>query len=225
MRKIVTLTLLTMLAIVLIPTTTLGEFYATEVEGFNICNCDSNYCDPNPDNCDPDNIYCDPSEAEGPPDEEDPWLGRFVSLGTILNCNRYIEATMEKHFTNGEGPDIRVYEVGDIQSANNEPFDVYISSDGENWIPVASNKMNDPGKSYASIDIHPNSGCFQYIKVVDKSEQAGPTKVPGSDIDAIEAVFECTQSIPTLTEWGLIIFMTVILGIGVMMIICRKRMA
>jgi hypothetical protein len=31
-------------------------------------------------------------------------------------------------------------------------------------------------------------------------------------------------AIPTLTEWGIIIFMTVIMGIGVMMIMRKRRM-
>ena len=36
---------------------------------------------------------------------------------------------------------------------------------------------------------------------------------------------ECADPIPTLSEWGIIIFMTIIMGIGVLMIIRKRRRA
>ena len=88
-------TLLLIVSISLMPASSFGEFYAVDVEGFNICNCDSSECDPDPIQCHPENKYCIPSEAEGPP-----LSGLFVSLGTVYNNERYIIAAMEEWFTN-----------------------------------------------------------------------------------------------------------------------------
>ena len=187
-----------LLATVLIasmPALSFGEFYAAYVEGFNICNCDSSECDPDPAHCYPENKYCIPNEAEGPP-----LSGLFVSLGTAYNNERYIIAAMERWFTDGEGADIRIYEVGNLQGEINEPFDVYISSNGEDWIMVAESIKNDSGEIYASIDIEGNSDDYKYIKVVDKSTSLGySTKSPGSDIDAIEALYEGEEPTTTTT--------------------------
>ena len=150
--------------------------YAIKVRGFGICTANNN--------------YCDPSKAEGPPDETSPWTGHFVSLG---GRNGYIIATMSRRFTDGPGIDLRIYEVGRLQGGENEPFDVFISSDGTSWIQVADNIKNDPNKVYASIDIAPNTGNYLYIKVVDEStRRSTPKGTPGSDIDALEALWAAT---------------------------------
>ena len=147
--------------------------YAIKVTGFNICT--------------PNNNYCDPSKAEGPPDETTPWTGHFVSLG---GQGGYIIATMGKKFTNGPGIDLRIYEVGQLQGGEDEPFDVFISKDGITWIQVADDIKNDINKKYVSIDISPNTGNYLYIKIVDKSSRRStPRGTPGSDIDAIEALY------------------------------------
>ncbi len=148
-----------------------ANIYAISVEAFNICT--------------PNNRYCDPQRAVGPPDETSPWKGRFVSLG---GKGGYIIALMSAEFTNGPGEDLRVYEVGKRQGGIDEPFDVFISQDGAVWIQVADNIKNDAGKVYASIDIAPYADAYKYVKVVDESTHTSGTP-PGSDIDAIEALW------------------------------------
>lgn len=148
-----------------------AEIYAAQVSGFNICT--------------PDSKYCDATKAEGPPDETSPWSGHFVSLG---KKGGYIIATMERAFTNGPGPDLRIYEVGSLQGGVNGFFDVHISRDSTIWIQVADDIENDPDKPYASVDIAPNAGEYLYIKVIDESTRTSG-QTPGSDIDALEALW------------------------------------
>jgi PKD repeat protein len=133
--------------------------------------------------CTSGNAYCDGAEAAGAPDEVDPWTGRFISLG---GNGGYIIAIMQERFTNGAGPDLRIYEVGDLQGGVDEGFDVWISADGVDWVEVASNVRNDPGRVYASIDLAPHSGEFVQVKIVDRGSAVG--RAPGADIDAIEAL-------------------------------------
>lgn len=148
-----------------------ASIYAISVEAFNVCTSN--------------NRYCDPRQAVGPPDETNPWTGHFVSLG---GKGGYIIVTMSSEFTDGPGTDLRIYETGRLQGGIDEPFDTFISSDGLSWIGVADNVKNDSGKVYASIDIRPNTGRYKYVKIVDKSTSTG-SSVPGSDIDAIEALW------------------------------------
>ncbi|MBN2285867.1 MAG: M23 family metallopeptidase [Tissierellales bacterium] len=109
----------------------------------------------------------------------------FYSLG-----GGYIIVEMQEWFRDGSGADIFIYEVGAVTSSTNEPFDVFISSDKVNWTKVADNIMDDPGKSYASVNISGNSGSFKYIKVVDRATDLSWAYAPGSDIDAIGALYE-----------------------------------
>jgi len=146
------------------------------------------------DVCTGGNDYCDGTEAVGPPDETSPWTGRFISLG-----GGHIVATMEQCFTNGEGADLFVYEVGGAgQGGIDEPFDVFVSSDRITWIAVATEVENDPGAVFSSIELLPLTGSYRYVKLVDHGSQGGRT--PGADIDALEARYAapCTQSEPTI---------------------------
>jgi len=52
----------------------------------------------------------------------------------------------------------------------------------------------------------------------------GKVYVGSWDDSKVYAFGPTADSIPTLTEWGMIIFITVILGIGVVMIIRKRRM-
>ncbi len=149
-----------------------ANIYAIAVEVYNICTRN--------------NRYCDPQQAKGPPDES------YVSLG---GKSGYITATMSAKFTDGPGTDLRIYEVGRLQGGEDEPFDVFISSDGLIWTQVADNAKNDSGKVYASIDITPNTGKYQYVKIVDESTITYTSiGTPGSDIDAIEALWAAAGS-------------------------------
>lgn len=142
------------------------------------------------------NDYCDGAAAVGAPDETSPWTGHFVSLG-----GGYIIATMERCFTNGEGADLLIYEVGGAgQGGVAEPFDVSVSADLVTWLPVAVEAKNDQGVTFTSVDISPLSDSYKYVKVVDQGLSGGRT--PGADIDALEARYaaRCTQTEPSTLQ-------------------------
>ncbi len=46
-----------------------------------------------------------------------------------------------------------------------------------------------------------------------------------TDVTDADGIIHQTASIPTISEWGMIIFMTIIMGIGVVVIIRKRRMA
>ena len=146
-----------------------ATIYAASVEAFNVCTSN--------------NRYCDPTQAVGPPDDN------HVSLGAK---GGYIIATMSSEFVDGPGVDLRIYEEGRAYGGVDEPFDVYISSDGFLflWIQVADSVKNDLKKPYTSIDIAGSFGSYRYVKIVDRSTQSSSSiGTPGSDIDAIEALW------------------------------------
>jgi parallel beta-helix repeat protein len=134
--------------------------------------------------CEGSNNYCDPTAILGEPDETTPYSGRFVALGGNSGS---ISVQMSSPFTDGDGPDLLIYEVGKIQGGTDELFDVDISDDGLNWIQVATSVANDPGEVYASVDIFPNIGVYQFIRIVDANPRSVGGVSPGVDIDAIEA--------------------------------------
>lgn len=137
--------------------------YAIEVVDFSLGYCKSSV-----------NKYCNPSQALGKPDEA------FVSLG---GEGSYIIVKMAKRFANGPGADLQIYQVRE-----QEPFDVFISSDNSNWVQVGSSIRNDQYKPYASIEIAPHDGGL-YVKIIDRSSQGGSQA--GADIDAVESLYEC----------------------------------
>jgi len=137
--------------------------------------------------CTPGNLSCDSSRAVGPPDAP---LGEtsveyHVSLGS--SSFGYITAFMSDPFTDGPGPDLRVYEVGDLQGGIDEAFSVYIREGEGDWISVASGIKNDPGSVFASIDISPHKGEYVAVKISNRGEAVSDT--PGADIDAVQALY------------------------------------
>lgn len=142
--------------------------------------------------CTSGNVSCDPDAAVGPPDAP---LGSahttafHVSLGAD---DGYITALMDTRFTDGPGPDLRIYEVGKLQGGIDESFDVWISPDGVIWEQVASNVRNDSGRVYASIDIAGHAGGFSWVRIVDRGKDTSNT--PGADIDAVEALYRDTST-------------------------------
>lgn len=152
------------------------SIYAASVEAFDVCGAGNN--------------HCDPDEVKGSPDAT--YTTGYISLGTD---DGYIVAMMGSEFTDGPGADLQIFEVGDAVSsrAGDEPFDVFISRSGSSWIQVAEEIENADGKTYAAIDIAPNSGTYRYVKVVNRSSSGGST--PGADIDAIEALWASGFSI------------------------------
>ena len=136
--------------------------------------------------CTAGNAVCDESKAIGAPDAPlgQTTTGYHVSLGS---GDGFIVAQMEQGFTNGDGPDLRVYEVGELQGGIDERFSVYVSANAVDWLPVATAVKNDSGRTYTSIDISQYSGVFRYVKISNRGEDVSST--PGADIDAIEALY------------------------------------
>jgi GH25 family lysozyme M1 (1,4-beta-N-acetylmuramidase) len=102
---------------------------------------------------------------------------------------------MEQCFTNGEGADLLVYEVGAAgQGGVSEPFAVFVSSDLITWHTVAIEVENDPGAVFSSIELSPLTGSYRYVKLVDQGLEGGRT--PGADIDALEARYAARCTTP-----------------------------
>lgn len=76
------------------------------------------------------------------------------------------------------GPDIYVFEIGEI-----EPTNLEISKDGENWITVG---QIEGGTAFVDIKEHVNKGeIFNYLRFTDLDTYSGQ---PGADIDAVAAI-------------------------------------
>jgi len=137
-----------------------AQIFAAEVVDINILQC---------------GLSCNPNNVIGRPD------GDAISLGGL---GGYIIVMMSEPFTNGTGIDLRIYETGP-----KEPFQVFISSDAATWVQIGTTIKANEGSGYAPIDIAPyaESGDYRYVKIVDQSTIGGAN--PGSDIDAIEALW------------------------------------
>jgi len=97
----------------------------------------------------------------------------------------YITVEMGMYFTDGPGDDLYVFEGG-LQ----EELDVFISEDAVAWIQVASSqKRSVYADPRLKVDIAPNSGCYRYIRIVNRSDYGG--NGPGADVDAIQVLHQC----------------------------------
>ncbi|MFT3764666.1 MAG: OmpA family protein [Minicystis sp.] len=124
----------------------------------------------------------DPRAALGPPDyTPNKWeLPRAVSLGNggvlTLKWN-------QGALTDGEGPDIFIFEIGPSVEAMN----VDVSADGKRWIPVGT----APG-GHCAVDIgsyvQPGD-VFHYVRLRDVPFKGTESDAwPGADIDAVAVV-------------------------------------
>lgn len=88
----------------------------------------------------------------------------------------------------GPGTDFRIQEI-----PRTEPFDVYVSNDLINWLKIADDIETglNPPTSWIEVDISPSGlSSARYLKIVDESTlYSWALKVPGSDIDAVEAFY------------------------------------
>ncbi|MEX0289442.1 MAG: OmpA family protein [Flavobacteriaceae bacterium] len=76
------------------------------------------------------------------------------------------------------GPDIYVFEIGEI-----EPTNLEISKDGENWITVGK---IEGGTAFVDIADYVKSGeIFNYVRFTDLDTYSGQ---PGADIDAVATI-------------------------------------
>ena len=124
----------------------------------------------------------DPSAALGPPDyTPNRWeKPHAVSLGNggslTLKWNHGV-------LTDGDGPDLFVFEVGPSMEA----VTVEVSADGAHWIPVGV----APG-GFSAIDIHAHvqpGDVFRYVRLRDVPWSGADSDAwAGADIDAVAVV-------------------------------------
>ena len=127
------------------------------------------------------------SNVLGPPQEG----GRSANVPLALGTCGFVDVRMETPFSNGPGPDLRVYECGSAWGGVNEPFTVRVSSDGVVWTNTTSwARMNDAGKPYTSIELGDLAGPFLYVRVRGEGGGASPE---GPEIIAIEALHPVTE--------------------------------
>jgi len=101
------------------------------------------------------------------------WYGHAVGIGREGS----ITVQMASPFVDGPGVDITVYEVGSSVGGANDPFDVYISTDGINLFFVGSSSGD-----HTSFDISGVASglSFNYITVVDRDSTG---LYDGADMD------------------------------------------
>jgi hypothetical protein len=95
-------------------------------------------------------------------------------------------AEMSAPFTNGTGVDLLVYEWGDRCRGVDDPFSVYVSENGHQWILVAEEIRNDPGDLRASIELGDLRGSYRFVKIIPGG---GSGRREGPEIVAIQAVY------------------------------------
>jgi OOP family OmpA-OmpF porin len=125
----------------------------------------------------PANGYANPKEALGPPN----WKGDTSGFVTLGCGGTLILKFTDNALVNIEGPDLYVFEVGNLI----EPTLLSISKDGKKWIEVGKIKGGT-----AAVDIGDSVKTgekFNYVKLTDlKLECEGLW--PGADIDAVAAI-------------------------------------
>lgn len=85
---------------------------------------------------------------------------------------------IDNALTNVNGPDLYIFEIGQI-----EPTDLEISKDGKSWIKVGK---IDGGVAEVDIEAFVEEGeLFYYVRLKDLKKESG---LPGADVDAIAAI-------------------------------------
>ena len=104
-----------------------------------------------------------------------------------LGGRGFLIARMSATFTNRSGDDLIVHEWGDERGGENEPFSIYVSGNGHDWLLVAESVENDPGSTFASVDLGEEHGHYLYVKIVPDIVD-GRGFFDGPEILAIEAL-------------------------------------
>ena len=119
----------------------------------------------------------DPEDILGAPDR----IGDSNAL--TLGGGGEIILQFSEEFTDLEGDDIVIYEVGDSE----ESLQVLVSADCNTWYTVGKTTGGTEG-----MDINgyvPEGMYFKYIKLIDQKSQASGTW-PGADVDAVGVYIE-----------------------------------
>jgi hypothetical protein len=140
------------------------------------------------------NKYVDPNEVVGPPDAvnlggQDNYLG-FISLGQ----GGYVTVDMGVTFTDGDGPDVRVYQT---VSGAGEPVTLYASASPQGpfalvglRVPCGTRTGGGVFSNHCDFDLHDGGvASARYLKIEDGEIfpcLARGTVTEGADIDAVE---------------------------------------
>ncbi|MGF1511480.1 MAG: hypothetical protein ACFB9M_18460 [Myxococcota bacterium] len=115
-----------------------------------------------------DDFFSEPRRALGPPD------GRTVALG----FGSRLTLRFFRPVPNGDGPDIRIYEVG----ADGAAARVSVSTEGNRFVP-----FEDPATGLATdydlTEVRQDGVIFVRLEGLDDAGQE-----PGFDLDAVEAL-------------------------------------
>ena len=103
-----------------------------------------------------------------------------------LTARGFLIARMSAAFTNRSGADLLVYEWGSQQGGTDDPFSVYVSENGHQWILVAEAVQDDSDSTYASIELGDKHGDYLYVKIIPADGQN--RGIEGPEILAIEAL-------------------------------------
>jgi hypothetical protein len=125
-----------------------------------------------------DPLDMDPNEILGIPDRGNLTNGKAITLGR----DGVIVLEFGCYFTDGEGLDIYVFEVGDAVEATK----VEVSNDLQNWIYVG-----DAKGSLSGVDINgkvPAGGKYQYVRLTDLRTWSDVTYT-GADVDAVAVIY------------------------------------
>jgi len=129
--------------------------------------------------------YDNPEEALGIPDYTEGSGVDFVSLGDLGEL--VLQFTDNSLTTSGDDSiDLWIFEIG----AAIEPTDVFISTNGSDWISVGETSGATSG---VDIDAYIGSGVvlweqYSYVKIADLLPHQSGYPYEGADIDAVGAI-------------------------------------
>jgi hypothetical protein len=131
-----------------------------------------------------DAAYKDPEKVIGVPDAPNDEANKSLTMGAA----GVLVVEMGTYFTDSEGLDIYVFEVG----PNVEATKVEVSTDLQNWIYVG-----DAKGAISGVDINgkvPAGAKYKYIRLTDL-KTAPNGSYPGAEIDAIAVFHPATNTV------------------------------
>ncbi len=130
------------------------------------------------------NDHPNPIDILGPPRYKNgDYNYDFVSMGGPGH-SIVVDMGANEEIVDGQGNDLRVYEIGSTLGGVDEEHDVFVASD-----PAGPWHYLGRGAAITEFDLR-NSGLqvARYVRIVDLSTKTNGTGNPGSDIDAIQAL-------------------------------------
>lgn len=114
--------------------------------------------------------------------------GRLANRDAVcLGRRGFLIARMSVPFANGAGADLLIYEWGVQQGGTDDGFSVSVSENGHAWVLIAETIHNDPGQSYASVDLGNLQGDYLFVRIASAG-LPGQDFVEGPEILGIQAM-------------------------------------